>query len=370
MCKITVAGDMAPLSKNQNIFEIGERSSIMNDVEYYADCFVANLECPLTNSKIPITKSGPNIKASLKTIKGIKNIGVDVVNLANNHILDFGKKGYNDTIKELEKNHINYFGSGNTLIEANNIFIREIAGLKIGFYGVTEFEWSIATESEPGANPIDKIRFLEAKKDIDIDHFIVFIHGGKEHFNLPTPNLQKLARFYADYGASIVICQHTHIIGCHETYNNVPIFYGQGNFIFNNPDRIDPNWNSGFLINLNFSKKSLKWNLTFFNQSKDGGVKRMDIQDEEEHINLFKERSTLILNKEKFHDKWVAECIKDGWKFERELSGINKRIYHVLRKMNFPKIFFQKSKTTIQIGILRCETHREVLKTFLVNKMN
>ncbi|MEL4457165.1 CapA family protein [Lutimonas vermicola] len=369
MSDIIIAGDLAPLSKNQPLFEIGEVSSILNNLEIHSDFFVANLECPLTSSNKKQLKSGPNIKASLKTINGIKNIGISLVNLANNHILDFGEEGYNDTLTALEKNEIDYFGSGSSLNEANTIFVKKIAGLKIGFYGVSEFEWSIVSNSKSGANPIDKIGFLEAKEKTEFDHLIVFIHGGKEHYNLPTPNLQKLARFYADYGASVVICQHTHIIGCQETYKNIPIFYGQGNFIFNYGNNKTKDWNSGFLINLNLAKNKIDWKLIFFNQLPEGGVIKMCEDEEKEYMELFNVRSKLILSEAKVKEKWIIECAREGWKYERQLGGINKRIFNLLNKLKLDRFIFQPNKTKSQLSMLRCETHREVIETWLSSKI-
>lgn len=370
MCKILIAGDLAPLSINQALFEQGDKNSIINDLKFDSDCFVVNLECPLTNSEKEIVKSGPNIKSSVKTINGIKNLGVDIVNLANNHIYDFGQEGYNDTLEQLEKNQINHFGSGNTLNEANSIYVREIEGLKIGFYGVSEFEWSIVSNNKSGANPIDKISFLEAKSSVDVDHIIVFIHGGKEHYNYPTPKLQELARFYADYGASAVICQHTHIIGSCETFNDVPIFYGQGNFIFSNLSNTGKDWNTGFLIDLKLTSNTIDWNLTFFNQLPEGGVEKMSAEEEKEHRLLFNQRSSLILDSDKVQEKWNKECAREGWKYERQLGGLNKRLFNIMNKFKLGRFFYQTAKTQSQLSMIRCETHREVLETYLNNKIN
>lgn len=366
MCKVTIAGDLAPLSVNQNLFEKGDANLILNDLVIDSDLFVANLECPITNSENPIKKSGPNIKASLGAVNGVKSVGIELVNLSNNHILDFGEKGFQDTITELTNSQIEYFGAGKNIKKANAVHVNEISGLRIGFYGVSEFEWSIATDDSSGANPIDRINFLEAKKKLELDHLIVFIHGGKEHYNLPTPKLQKLARFYADYGASAVICQHTHIVGCYEIYNKIPIFYGQGNFIFNNPNNTSQDWNSGYLINLDLGKKEVAFSLTFFSQKPEGGVEKMKF--EEALIKSFNERSRRILNPEYVKQEWDAVCEREGWKYERQLTGLNKRLYNVIRKFKFPNMLFQKTKTASQLAMLRCETHREVLETYLKNK--
>lgn len=68
------------------------------------------------------------------------------------------------------------------------------------------------------------------------DYTIVLYHGGKEHYRFPSPNLQKYCRKFIEKGANIVICQHSHCIGCEENYKNGKIIYGQGNFLFDDSD--------------------------------------------------------------------------------------------------------------------------------------
>ena len=58
------------------------------------------------------------------------------------------------------------------------------------------------------------------------------INGGKEHYRYPSPDLQKICRKFIDKGADLVVCQHSHCIGCEEKYNHGTIVYGQWNFLF------------------------------------------------------------------------------------------------------------------------------------------
>ena len=80
---------------------------------------VINLECPLTDSDISIEKNGPNLKAILETITGIKALNPSVVGLANNHIMDFGEKGLLGTLNILSQNQIPYIGVGKNQEEAS-----------------------------------------------------------------------------------------------------------------------------------------------------------------------------------------------------------------------------------------------------------
>src|SRR5690606_29065463 len=110
--------------------------------------------------------------------------------------------------------------------------------IKIGFYVCAEHEFSIASVDSPGANPFDPLESLDHIADLknECDYVVVLYHGGKEHYRYPSPYLQKVCRKMADKGANLVICQHSHCIGCFEVYKDSTLVYGQGNFIFNKHD--------------------------------------------------------------------------------------------------------------------------------------
>ena len=101
---IIVGGDVVPQGRNLPHFEAGETSVLFNDLQAEfekADISIANLECPLIEKPDPISKIGPVLGADSKCIAALRII--DVLNLANNHIMDHGKNGLKNTISLCEK---------------------------------------------------------------------------------------------------------------------------------------------------------------------------------------------------------------------------------------------------------------------------
>lgn len=107
--KIIIGGDVCPINHNESYFKKGDSKSIFNDIlpEFkHADLSMFNLECPLIDENTPIIKNGPVLGASSKCINGIRDSGIKLVNLANNHILDQGKEGLKNTIEVCKKEGI------------------------------------------------------------------------------------------------------------------------------------------------------------------------------------------------------------------------------------------------------------------------
>jgi poly-gamma-glutamate synthesis protein (capsule biosynthesis protein) len=235
---IIIGGDLVPTKTNFSLFENAYVEELFGEellnVLNNSDIRIFNLEVPLTNEETPIKKCGPNLIAPVNTINGIRTINPTVLCLANNHILDQGKQGLASTISTLYNNHILYVGAGNDLSEAAKSLIVKKNDKTIGIYCCAEHEFGIATESGAGANPFniltcfDHIRTVKEK----CDYVIVLFHGGKEYYQYPSPNVQACCRKMAESGADLVICQHSHCIGCEEDYYGSKIIYGQGNFIF------------------------------------------------------------------------------------------------------------------------------------------
>jgi len=102
--RIVVTGDFCPNFRLENAlltkpdWVLGD----LKDIIACSDLAILNLECPLTSSETPIIKTGPALKANLKFGRIIKSLGFNMVTLANNHIMDFGEKGLEDTLKNLD----------------------------------------------------------------------------------------------------------------------------------------------------------------------------------------------------------------------------------------------------------------------------
>jgi|APSaa5957512535_1039671.scaffolds.fasta_scaffold106983_1 hypothetical protein len=200
--------------------------------------YIFNMEYPLSTSGIPA--------------KGKVNLGVDVsyikesfsgnlplaVNLANNHIMDYGEESYKDTILFLEKNNILYFGAGNKANNFNNPCLIKQNEKKISLLGYCcsstcpIFGGVVDNGSAPLNLDLIKKDIEEQKKNSDF--IIVNLHWGDEEISYPKPLDMAKARKIIDMGADLIIGHHAHAIQSIEVYKGKYIFYGLGNFLFPN----------------------------------------------------------------------------------------------------------------------------------------
>ena len=363
--KILIGEDLVPTDTNKSYFEEGNASEIVDkkifDILNEADFRIFNLEVPLTDALCPIDKCGPNLVASTKSINGIKAFNPSLLTLANNHIMDQGESGLKSTTKTLNDNEINFLGAGDNLSCAKKPYIIEKDGLKIGIYACSENEFSIADKDKAGANPFDP---LESPDDIaalksECDYVIVLYHGGKEHYRYPSPNLRKTCRKLCDKGADLVICQHTHCIGCEEKYNSSAIVYGQGNFFFNKYE--SEFWKTSLLIEADV--KGGDTVINYIPLMKDGkGIKKAVADEAKEILDNFNKRSEEIKN-----DEFVEAAYKAF------AETMIKNYYNIIYKPNifvrvlkkFFKIDLTKKPSLKQnlklINIIECEAHRELI---------
>ena len=254
MNRIIIGADLVPTESNKEFFINGQVDELIGvdllDVFNDSNCRIFNLETPLTNTYSPIDKCGPPLIARTETINAYKAMGINLLTLANNHILDQGIQGLDSTIKVLQENGIEYVGVGNKET-ASQPFFFEFYNKKIGVYACVEHEFSTVEDFEKGANPFDVIESFDhiANTKKECDYLIVLYHGGKEHYRYPSPNLQKVCRKMVERGADLIICQHSHCIGCKEEYKNGTIVYGQGNFLFDSSEM--DCWQTSLLVSIN-----------------------------------------------------------------------------------------------------------------------
>ena len=373
--KIIVGADIVPTYRNFELFQnadvntlIGEDlKKLLDDVDLTA----FNLETPLIDEKFPIQKCGPNLLAPTKTINGIRAINKHFFTLANNHIFDQGEKGLYSTIELLKKNNIDFAGAGKNLAEAREPFIKEIDGIKIGIYCCAEHEFSIAKENSPGANPFDPLESLDhiSKLKEITDYTIVLYHGGKEHYRYPSPYLQKVCRKIVDKGADLVVCQHSHCIGCEEKWNGSTIVYGQGNFLFD--DSESEFWKTGILIETNLEKNNniVSSSIRYYPICKLDERVRLAPKGEQEHIiSDFKKRSNEILNYEKLKDRYRTFAKKNKYDYLNAFYGKKHIVFRILNKLSGYKLnekimklrYGDKEKIIIK-NFIECEAHRELV---------
>ncbi len=326
---------------------------------------ILNLEAPITTSTSPILKTGPNLKASEEQITRLKSeLGINVFTLANNHIYDYGREGVLDTIKYCKNNKITHIGAGNNIESAAQTCYVKHGSNIVGIVNITENEWSSADEENAGASGFNLIdNFWQIKEASEIaDCVFVIYHGGHEYYNLPSPRIQKLFRFFVDMGANIVVSHHTHCISGFENYKNAPIYYGLGNFLFTSGNRSDQ-WNHGMIISVKFQNNVLSHQPFFVRNS----IEKNQLQLLTNHDNhLFMKKieglNQIIRNPILLRQNWeryVDNTFNNYINYISPTSFItNKYIRGGLRYFNFK--FLSELGVALRLNLTRCESHLDL----------
>jgi len=364
--KILIAGDLAPAQSNFDLFNSGSTEQLLGEellrIWNSAEARIFNLETPLADSETPIDKCGPNLVAPTNTVKGIKALTPSLLSLANNHIMDQGVRGLDSTRKTLEQNNISYVGVGDDVTHSGKAHVLEMAGFRVGFYACAEHEFSIATESSPGANPFDPLESLDHIADLKArsDFVIVLYHGGKEYYRYPSPYLQKVCRKMAEKGADLVVCQHSHCVGCFEQSKESIIVYGQGNFIFDLLNRTE--WQTGLIVKVDITGKP---DIEFVPIVKKGNVVRLAKEkDAQEILSGFQERSRQIQQEGFIQEQYRTFAKENLESYLRRVAGMGKwmsRIDRYLFKGLLLRLKYNKAKLLALQNYIECEAHREVL---------
>jgi len=178
------------------------------------------------------------IKSDPSTLKAIKNTGYDIVNIGNNHTLDYGQEGLLDTISHVEKLKFPYIGAGKNEKDAYTAREMTVKGKKFNFLSfvrfMPDFTW-VADDNKPGvANGYDLNLVTKTIKEQkkDADYLIVYMHWGVEKSNRPVEYQKQYVSKMVTAGADAIIGSHPHWLQGFEYYNNVPIAYSLGNFLF------------------------------------------------------------------------------------------------------------------------------------------
>ena len=371
---IRVFGDICSDRMYKSVFEKGDTEEIFGITKPLiagASLSIANLECPLTDKLDPIRKSGPCLIGPVETASVLVEAGFDVVGLANNHIMDQNVTGLKSTIEVCKQAGLQVVGAGDNLHEARRPVVIEKEGVKFGIYCMAESEFSIASDTEPGANDIQAVNWIPdlTKLKENSDYIIVLLHAGREQYPLPTPKQQKLCRDLTSFGANLVICQHSHCIGATEKYNESHIVYGQGNYIFGDSGKEPDNWFTGVIIELNIDVNgvtSLKH--IYYKQTRT--VPYIDLLPSQELLEITEMKKTLdekVLQPEEIRQEWHKLSLKMAPNMLYTLGGFQGYLLRIFRRLRIHK-FLYKGKTRLAVGnLLRCQTHRELLEEYFDN---
>ncbi len=198
-----------------------------------APIVLGNLEGPFAR-EAPKESRNYSYRVNPKLAAVLKRAGFNVLTLANNHLLDCGRKGVFETLTALEAAEIAPLGAGINDKAAHEPVILQAGDLSVGLLG---YYWNRRTSARPKlpGSAMDSPEEIQA--DISalrprVDRVVATFHWGVPYEREPSSEDRAKARFAIDCGADAVIGHHPHIVQPFEIYNGCPIFYSVGNFAF------------------------------------------------------------------------------------------------------------------------------------------
>ena len=260
-----------------------------------ADYVVGNLETPIIKDINSISKRKYSFGASLDFAKELKNCGINMVSTANNHCLDCGEKGLKENIELLDNIGIEHIGTYKSKEDRNNIFIKEIKGMKFAFisytYGTNAFlnNYYLSLEKEYMVNLFkkqeaqynifkkikdkffenihiysymrDKKFLIQVRDDIErakkqADIVIFCMHSGGQYNKKVEHYTKHLSNYLIKCGVDFIIGNHPHVVLKHKMNS---IFYSLGNFYatpFSNHNQKDDIPNYSVLLDITFNSKN------------------------------------------------------------------------------------------------------------------
>jgi len=250
--KILFVGDMM---FDRWIREVSEKKGAdfifqkTSDLLQSEDLVVGNLEGPITaQSSVSL---GSEIGARENYIftfhpamaAKLYNENIRLVNIGNNHILNFGKDGLEETKKYLIEAKINFFGEAGD--EYKRFFIKEIKGIRIAFINYNKF-------SDNGEQKT--LDDLQEVREMHPDFVVVYTHWGTEYVNSPSESTREQAHKFIDNGADLIIGSHPHVVQTKEEYKGKKIYYSLGNFVFD--QYFNQNTQKGLVVQMEIDSKT------------------------------------------------------------------------------------------------------------------
>lgn len=374
---LLIVGDFCPRDRVESLIGEGKYDEVLAELKSYTtsvDLAIVNLEAPVVEScnATPIEKSGPNLRCTSKAVDALKYAGFNMVTLANNHLYDFGQEGLKDTLIACRKVNLAMVGAGMDLIEASKTNYQRVNGKILAIINCCEHEFSIATETTGGCNPLNPIQQYYAIQEArqKADYIIVIVHGGHEHYQLPSPRMKQTYRFFVDAGADAVINHHQHCYSGYEVYQGKPIFYGLGNFCFDRKTQRNSFWNEGYMVKLTMDFGLILFELIPYVQgNEEPGVSV--ITEKSSFEDSIKKLNEIIADDKRLreeHQHWMTKTSKA---YLTALEPYSSRISVGLFVRGLFPSFLTKRKKCRLLNLLECESHLErIIHSLKIDKKN
>ena len=225
------------------------------------DLASCNFEAPVTApgaERLP--KVGSWLAHAPAAARNVLDAGFDVINLANNHLCDYGDAGVAATLAAFRE--VTSLGAGLDFETAYELKVNEVGGVRIGLLAYGEGEFGALMDGRSARagfawvnHPEADHAVLEARRSVDV--LLVQVHAGVEEVDLPLPEWRSRYRKLIELGADAVIGHHPHVPQGWESIDGKPVFYSLGNFLFETASP-SARWNRGYVVSLEFEGAELR----------------------------------------------------------------------------------------------------------------
>ena len=365
MAKIFLAGDVVNIKNETGLVCSKKLSEIIKK----ADFSICNFEAPIAGHGEPIPKCGPNLYQRPETLPGLKKQGFDLILLANNHIMDYGRAGLEATINYANEVGLATIGAGDGSFSAYKPLIKEIDGIKIGIVNAGEAQFGVIDYFERNAKSgyawinhslVDK-NVIRLKKECDF--VMVLSHAGLENYPIPQKEWRERYKHLCELGADIVVGTHPHVAQGYEKYKNSIIFYSLGNFYFDYGPSSNAS-NSSYSLLLDFQKGKPISFKPIYHSTENGNV---NIASKGTEVDLVKLCDMLGDDYVNLHDKMIMKAYENvRWNLVTSMSSFptDGTITGTLRAFFSSMLGRRKklNKGLIQLHYTRNETYYYVMR--------
>lgn len=370
--KVLIAGDFCPRDRVALKIEKGDTTDLFGSIKgavASADYAIVNFECVVVDGEAkPIAKCGPNLMCTPKSVDVLKEAGFSCLTLANNHFRDYGDEGVLASLQSFKEKGLDYVGGGKNIAEAETVLYKKFDDGKLAVINVCENEFSIANQSRAGSAPLDAVkvyhRIIEARNQAD--YVLVIVHGGHEHYQLPSPRMKELYCFFIEVGADAVVNHHQHCYSGFEVYNGKPIVYGLGNFLFDHPQKRAGIWNEGYLAVLNFAELGIGLEILPYVQCDETPDVRPMSPDKKEVFEACIQRlNAIIADNEQLSGSMEAYVRSRRSSIMSVFTPYSNRYLRAAASRHWIPYMLSKNKVLDMIDYISCEAQRDITLGYL-----
>lgn len=207
------------------------------DMTNSADLFMANNEFSISDKGEPLAGKLYTFRANPNRVSILKEFGIDIVSLGNNHVYDYGRDAFLDTMTNLKNAEITYVGAGENINEASKVIYYQVNGIKIGIVSASSAE-KVRYTPEAKDNAPGIFRMYDTKMLLDVsnaaskkcDFLIAYLHWGTEDSDKYEEYQHNLAVELKNNGVDAIIGGHPHILQGVEYIGDMPVIYSMGDF--------------------------------------------------------------------------------------------------------------------------------------------